>query len=286
MKNLVLTLATLLFVSAVFAQDDGFHLENDYLINKTGVVDLRTSDARVFVTGSERSTAHVKIDREITAKGWTWGEENFHVAVEEENGNLSIREQQNGSHMNVIGYYHEEYRIEIEVPEGVSLTVRGDDGDYYIKNVNGSIVLNLDDADAELVDCKGANYKFSIDDGDIRMDGGSGKLEISGDDADIEIRKAHFSTVYVKLDDGDLILETSLDDSGEYSIETQDGAVALNITAGGGAFNIHHDDTHIITEGNFKTLAENERETRISLPNGSAKVTVRADDARVRLSAN
>ncbi len=284
MKNLVLTLSVLLLVSVVFAQDHGFHLDSAYPINKNGLVDLRSSDGKVFVTGSKRSTAHVKIDRKIITRGWTWGEDNFHVAVKEENGNLFIYEQQGVSHVNVLGYYEGEYKIEIEVPEGVSLTVRGDDGDYFVKNINGSIVLDLDDADAELVDCKGANFKFSLDDGDIRMEGGGGNLYVSGDDADVEICKAHFSSVDVKLDDGDLTLETSLDDNGEYLIRTQDGAVTLDVTAGGGAFDIlHDDDAHVITEGPFKTLAVSEEETRVTLPNGAANVTVRADDARVKL---
>jgi len=285
MKNLIFTFVTLLFVSAVFAQEGGFHLDKEYKVSKTGLIDLTSSDARVFITGSTRSTAHVKIDRKITSKGWTWGEEDFRVEVEEENGNLSIEEKRGSAHVSVVGYYNEEYKIEIEAPEGVSLKVRGDDGDYYIKNINGSIVLILDDADAELASCKGDNFEFRLDDGDIRMDEGKGKLEIVGDDTDVEIYKANFSSIRADIDDGDLIIETSLADNGEYFIESQDGTIALNITGGGGEFEIRHDDAYVSTEGNFKILEKSENETRVSLANGSAKVTVRADDARVKLRA-
>ncbi len=285
MKHLIFTIVTLLVFSESFAQDGEFHLNKEYKIASDGLVDLNTSDGKVFITGSARSTAKVKIDRKITTKGWTWGEDNFRVEVSEENGNLTIEEKSGGAHIAVVGYYSEEYKIEIEVPEGVSLKVRGDDGDYYIRNINGSISLNLDDADAELSACKGNNFDFRLDDGDIRMDQGRGSLNISGDDADVEIHKGDFSAIRANIDDGELILETSLADNGDYFIESQDGTISLNITGGGGEFNIRHDDGHVMTEGDFRIIERDERATRVSLANGTAKVSVRADDARVKLRA-
>jgi hypothetical protein len=35
---------------------------------KTGLVDLTSTDGKVFITGSDRSTAHIKIDRESLRK--------------------------------------------------------------------------------------------------------------------------------------------------------------------------------------------------------------------------
>lgn len=286
MKNLIFTIAALLLVLGVSAQEEGFHLDKEYKIDAKGLVDLSSSDGKVFITGSTRSTAHIKIDRNVTAKGWTSGEDNFRVEVREDNGNLKIVERNDATHIAIVGYYKEEYKIDIEVPDGVSLKVKGDDGDYYIKNINGSIILNLDDADAELAGCKGENFEFRLDDGDLRMDQGKGKLEVFGDDADIEIHKANFSSIRADIDDGDLIIETSLANGGEYFIESQDGTISLNITGGGGEFNIRHDDANVITEGGFKMIEKDKNQTRISLPDGTAKVTVRADDARIKLRAN
>lgn len=286
MKKVVFTLIVLSWVSInVHAQPGEFHLDKEYKISKTGTLELGASDAKVFITGSNRSTVHVKIDRKITSKGWVFGDEDFNVEVEEENGNLEIKEKQKGGTTGVVGYYKEEYRIEIEAPEGTSLSIRGDDGDYYIKNINGSISASLDDADIELSDCKGNNFRFRLDDGDIRMDKGKGSLEINADDADVEIHQAHFTKIDADVDDGELLIETSLDDKGEYSLTAEDGSVALNITSGGGEFNVRHDDGHVITEGNFKTNEDSENFTRITLATGSAKVNIRADDARVKLTA-
>src|SRR5688572_24901049 len=186
MKNLILCFLLLNFTSTILAQDGSFNLDKEYKISKSGTIELSSTDAKVFITGSNRTTAHVKIERNVISKGWTSERGEFSVEVGENNGNLTIRERQTSSNISV-GYYREEYKIEIEAPPGVSLRVRGDDGDYFIKNINGSISLSLDDADAELSDCKGDHFNFRLDDGDIRMDKGRGTLEIDGDDADIEI---------------------------------------------------------------------------------------------------
>lgn len=281
------SLLTLLFCSLTVlaqAQDGSFHLDKEYKMKKNGIIDLSSSDANVFITGSNRETAHVKIDRKITTKGWAWGEDNFRVDIKEEEGDLKIYEKQNNTSVSIVGYYNEDYKIEIEAPEGASLTIRGDDGDYLIKNVNGTISLNIDDADAELIDCGGDKFSFRIDDGDIRMNSGKGSLEISADDADIEIHDANFKSIHADLDDGDLIIDTSLDNNGDYNLKSEDGSIVLNITGGGGEFDIRHDDGHVIADGSFKTLDEDEDRTRLSLDNGSANVTMRTDDARIRLT--
>jgi hypothetical protein len=274
------------FLTAAAQHGDGeFHLDKVYTVGKTGTIDLSSSDAKVFITGSLRPDAHVKIDRKVVMKGFYSSREEFRVDVESENGNLKIKEYQNSVQNGFISYHSEEYRIVVEAPEGVSLTIRGDDGDYYIKNVNGAISMSIDDADAELSDCKGNRFSFRIDDGDIRMDKGNGSLEIDADDADVQIYNAAFTSIQADADDGDIEIETSLANNGSYDFNTQDGLVSLNITSGGGEFDIRHDDGHVMSQGGFKTTYESEDRTKLTLANGSARVVVRADDAKVRLTA-
>src|SRR5688572_27150006 len=128
MKRLITLVLCSSIATGVLAQQGEFHLDKEYKIDKNGTIDLASSDGKVFITGSTRTAVHVKIDRKISAKGFQWGGEDFKVEVEENNGDLRIRERQSGGNVSV-GYYHEEYRIEIQAPEGVNLTVRGDDGD-------------------------------------------------------------------------------------------------------------------------------------------------------------
>ena len=275
------------FFSGILAtaqtKDGIFQLDKEYKINPNGTIKLNASDAKVYVTGSTRNTAHVKIYRQVTTKGVVFGHEEFSVDVSEENGNLRIRETSNSTVVGMIGYNYEKYSITIEAPEGISLEVKGDDGDYWIRNIDGRISLDLDDADVELTGCSGDNFEFRMDDGDILMDEGKGRLDINADDADVKIQHAQFKSIVADIDDGDLIIETSLADNGDYQIRAQDGLVALTVTQGGGKFDIRHGDSRITTEGNFEQVERSDDRTSLRLASGTARVDIRTDDARVRL---
>jgi hypothetical protein len=117
------------------------------------------------------------------------------------------------------------------------------------------------------------------------MEGGTGSLDIDADDANVQILESHFTTINADIEDGDLFIETSLNDKGDYRIDAQDGSIALDVTGGGGAFDIRHEDTHIVTSGPFESLHETEENTKLILKNGSAKISLRADDAMVKLTS-
>ncbi len=284
MKQCVLIL--LLIPTLVLAQNDkdrDFHLDKEFNVNLGGQVRLRCSDADVVVVGSSRSTAHVKIDRLVTTRGWVWSDETFSVDISNEDGNLEIRERANGTVSMAFGSYQERYTIRLELPLGMSLSVDGDDGNYQISSLHGAIRLDLDDADVVLEKCQGNSFSFRLDDGDVQMDEGRGSLTVDGDDADIRIRNARFASMDVNIDDGDFVVETSLADAGRYNIDLQDGLVSLTVTSGGGRFDIRHDDARVITEGAFSVINRTETRTEVSTTNGSAEVRIQADDARVKL---
>ena len=287
MKSIItLLLALGLCVSFAQNKNQDFHLNKEYKMEPKGTLTLSCSDAKVFITGSSRKTAQVKIDREVNTKGLVFGESEFRIDVDDSNGNLEIKEHSNSTNVGIVGYHYEKYTIKIELPEGASLKINGDDGDYFVKSVNGSMDIQLDDGDLELTACKGNQFRFRMDDGDIKMDEGRGTLELDADDADVEILKGNFSSINADLDDGDFIIQTSLTDNGNYFIDSQDGSVVMTILGGGGKFDVRHDDGHVSTQGNFSIVEKSEDRTRLTLANGNAKVDIRADDARVRLAAN
>ena len=117
-------LTAVLFVSSLIAsaQSDkakDFHLDKEYKMNGQGTLTLKCSDAKVNITGSTRSTAKIKIDREVEMKGIVFsGHDEFNVEVEELDGNLEIRENKSYSASGIVGYYHEKYSISINLPEG------------------------------------------------------------------------------------------------------------------------------------------------------------------------
>ena len=284
MKSIITHFCVVLAFSASAQNKEGsFQLDKEYKINPTGTIQLNTSDAKVYITGAARSKAHVKIDREVATRGIVFGHDDFAVEVNEQDGNLEIKERSGYVSVGMIGYRYEKYTIHIEAPEGTSLHVKGDDGDYWIKNINGAISMDIDDGDVELSQCSGSKFDFRLDDGDIKMDEGNGSLDLDADDTDVEIKNATFASVHANVDDGDLIIETSLADNGTYFIDAQDGLVSMAITRGGGKFDVRHDDARVITEGDFNVVEDSENRTRLVLASGEANVDIRADDARVRL---
>jgi hypothetical protein len=286
-KILIPALALIWAVSSAQSTKMGdYHLDQTYKMDARGIITLSSSDANVFITGSSRSDVHVKIDRIMETRGFVWGTQEFGVDITENNGNLLIKERSgSGATVAVVGYIHEKYTINIEAPEGVSLTLRGDDGDYYIRTVHGDMDLNIDDADVELTGCKGSNFKIRIDDGKISMHEGRGTLDVTADDADVKIQNGKFSKIMANMDDGDLMIETTLADNGDYYMDCQDGLISFTVLSGGGDFSIRHDDARVYTEGLFEELERTERRTTLKLPKGNARVEIHADDARIRLSS-
>jgi hypothetical protein len=279
-----IVLIALIVCSNALAQNDpnNFHLDKEFKINPTGVIKLFASDAKVQITGSSREKAHVKIDRQVTTKGWVFGSESFSIDVNEEDGNLTIREKPH-SVSGIIGFYSEKYTVVLELPSLASIAVHGDDGDYKVKNINGVISFDLDDADVELTDCGGSDFSFKMDDGDVTMNRGKGKLQLDGDDADVKITNGNFEMIVASIDDGSLLIETSLKDDGKYYIKGEDGLVSLTILGGGGKFDVRHDDGRIVAEGKFELIQDTENHKQFGLAQGTAKVEIRADDAKVQL---
>lgn len=283
--KIIITFVALFSCLTLWAQNDGdYHLDKEFELSPTGVIELSSSDSKVLITGSKREKVHLKVDRTVVTKGLFFGRDEFALEIDNTGGNLKVRERSSSSHSGIVGYYNEEYEIRIEAPEGASLLIKGDDGNYTIRNINGSIVMSVDDGDIDVLGCKGNKFEFRLDDGNLEMDQGRGSLEIDTDDGDVRIRNANFSKIVADIDDGDLIIETSLADNGEYNIRAQDGLVSMIVTKGGGEFNVRHDDARVIAEGPFDVTEKSESFTKLTLPNGTAKVDIKADDARVRLS--
>lgn len=286
MKSTLLLSLCYLFINVTgFAQDQEYHMDEVFKIDKDGMVALTSGDAEVTIKGTDRKDVHVKVDRKIVTKGLSWGSSDFEIDVEMRNGDLFIRERSRGN-ISMLGYSREDYKIDIEVPYDVSLDINGDDDNYVISDINGSIAMDIDDGDAILQNCKGSNFRFKIDDGDILMDGATGQLYLRADDGDLKIKNATLSNIDAVVDDGDLMIETSLADNGEYYLKADDSDIILDITKGGGSFKIIHDDSRISTSDKFSLMDKSESRTNLKLGNGTARIEIRADDARVQLDAH
>ena len=282
LKTSILTLIVLTAQQSI-AQDNVFKLDEKYPIEANGTIYMDTDDANVRIMGSDRKDVRVNIYRKLTRKGIVFGDESFEVEIKPRGGNLYIKDIQQQVSIGVMGYMSEEYEIKIEAPNTVNLDVDGDDDDYTIRDINGSIAMDLDDGDARLIGCSGSSFDFRLDDGDLEMDEARGSLRISVDDGDVQINNAKLNEIDAIADDGDIEIATTLVDNGNYSFRADDGDIILTVLGGGGTFHIYHDDGRVSASQAFRVLKQEDDETKLQLGDGNATVKVRADDSNVRL---
>lgn len=284
--KLLFTSAFLLtvLVGTVTAQDKTFNLDEVYSLASDGTIHLKSEDANVKITGSDRSDVHVVIDRTESTRGVRSNRSRFDIKVDERQGDLYITESDRRGVTFQIGSWSVDYEIEIEMPKTGSLRIKGDDDDYVIRSVNGEISIETDDGDVELIECNGDRFDLQLEDGDLRMDGGKGSLYVRVDDGDIDIRNGAFERVEVDSEDGSVSLETSLSDSGRYELSGDDANIDFIVLSGGGEFNVTKDDGRISASSAFDTIQETETRSKLELDGGKAKVDIRVEDGRVRLS--
>lgn len=287
MKGLKKTFALAIIIALpvfAFAQGDEYKLDEVYAMDEDGTIELYTDDADVVITGSDRKDVRVKIYYRVDVSGFGFSEKDFEMEIDESGGDLIIRERSFGSTGVFFGSISEQYEVTIYAPSTVSLVLKGDDDDYRIRKMNGSITIDSDDSDIEVRECNGNHFKFTIDDGDLEMEGGNGFLYVKSDDGDLFFRDGNFSEVDVTLDDADMLLETSLSQNGQYNFRVDDGTLDMRILDGGGEFEITYDDARINATDEFEIL-EDERHTKtLRLSNGDARIRMRSDDGRIRLS--
>lgn len=263
--------------------DRDFHLDQTYNMDATGTLHLSSSDADVRIVGSNRSDVHVKIDRSVESRGIN-RTRRFDVEVETRSGDLYITERRGRGSSFSMGYYRVDYDILVELPEGASLRIKGDDDDYYVKNVNGKIDMDVDDGDIELEDCKGNDFQFDMEDGDLRMEGGQGKVYVRIDDGDVDIQNGKFEDVEMVVEDGSIIIETELFDKGSYEIRADDARIDFIVLGGGGDFMVTKDDGRVRSTSAFETIRETDYRSELKLDGGKADVQIRTNDGSVRLS--
>lgn len=287
MKYIASTLFAILFCLISFqvqAQNNEYNLDESYSIDKNGTIHLSSDDAEVSIEGSDRSDVHLVVYRRVDVDGWKLESEgNFKIEVENRRGDLYIREADTQKRRVILGNVREDYRITIEAPRDIALDLQGDDDSYEISDINLGVKIAADDSEIELNRAKGDEFDFDIDDGNIRMDEGRGRLKVSMDDGELFVRQADFSEIDADFDDGKLDITTSLKDDGYYGFDLDDGDVELNITGGGGEFDIHHDDQNVQVGGAFEEISSGEERSVYRLAGGSGRIEIDTDDGDIEL---
>lgn len=283
-KPVVLTVLCLFLRMSVQAQDSEYHLDETYQVDPGGTLYLQSDDAEVTIEASDRSDVHAVVYHSVDVDGWELkkGEE-FKMEVETRNGNLHLREADRDEGRLLLGNVQTEYRITLEVPKSLALDILGDDDTYEISDVGGALSIESDDSEAEINGATGDSFEFKMDDGSVRMDQGQGELNLDMDDGELHVRDAHFSEIDADADDGEMEIATSLASDGYYLFDMDDGDLELNISGGGGEFEITGDDSDINADSSFEEISHDDERSVYRLPGGDATVKIDSDDGNIDL---
>jgi len=285
----IVSLALLTPVSDCLAKkkQDIFNMDKTYSMNKNGTIFLTTEDADVKIVGSDREDVHLVVHYESHWSGVFIGSgfHDFDMEVTEDNGNLHIREISGNQTVTagVVNRYDEVYTVDLEVPKGASLQIRGEDDDYNIDDVGGQIDLTFEDGDAMLKNCTGDRFEFDFEDGDLELRGGTGNLEAYCEDGTLIIDDGDFKKVYAECEDGDIDISTKLAAEGNYELRCEDGDIDFEILEGGGDFRVTYEDGRVRASSAFDTIEDEDHVKEYKLPDGNAEVRIRVQDGDVRL---
>lgn len=277
-----------LTLSFSFGQIKEYRLDESYPINNDGRIELHSNDADVTIKGTNRSDIRLVVHREIDQRSWPKrkNEENFFIEVELAQDEAIIREvfrdrYQSNWGINVVN--EKRYTIDIEVPKGLDLVIYGDDDDYLIEDISGTIQLHANDSDAELRHCTGSSFEFRLDDGDVYLSGGRGQLDMRGEDGDFTFMDCDFEEVRARIDDGSIFLATNLYNDGRYEFTSEDGDIDLEIMEGGGQIDVYMSDGRVRFDREWEVRKESEHRTQLYKPGGTARVDIETDDGSVRI---
>ncbi|QNL20660.1 DUF4097 family beta strand repeat protein [Hyphobacterium sp. CCMP332] len=281
-KLKLITIAVLSSTIQLIAQNT-YELNEEYSINKNGLITLNTNDANISITGSERENVHIEIYRKVETVG-AGSDEEFEIKIEERNGNLFIRELRKSEINYWIGYRNIDYRIKLEVPSTVKMVISEDDGDLSISNISGDLDINCEDGDLELNNISARKLNIDIEDGDVEMNKISGFLSLQSEDGDIEANNCSFSKIDLDTEDGDVNIESSLAKDSEYKLETEDGDIKFYISGSGAKLNLNCEDGNISVEGDFNELINKEGQRQIEFGDKSALVYLNTEDGDIKVS--
>lgn len=160
--------------------------------------------------------------------------------IEEHDGSVTIR--QSADTMSE--------KLELHVPEGVSVDIRTESGDVEVENTKsslrvsavsgdvkakgllGSVEINATSSDIELSRIESASLEVEVKSGDISLSELSGNIKARSASGDVRGKSIAGRTISVETVNGDVDLDISEPHSGALSVRTVNGDVLVDLASG------------------------------------------------------
>jgi len=304
MKLFLSTLVVLSISLSLHAQYEYNH-EETHAIAPDGILTLDTEDADVVITGTTRSDAYVKIHKKVTGKEKR--SHKFDIEYIEQGGNLTIKEKKNKTgNSYTMGWNSKTvYTVELGLPSGVSMDIRGEDDNYTITNINGSIKIKSEDGDISLSDSSPKMLDVKLEDGDVELLTVRTDFDIKLEDGNISAENCEFGNLNLRLEDGDVMLnEVSLgstkivtedgniaiavncDSKTQVNINSEDGDIKIKTSGEGATVDVSYEDGDVdYNDDDYEVLNKTKRSKKLKTKkSGQATFKISVEDGDVRLS--
>jgi hypothetical protein len=217
MKNSILTIALLLFVTVAFAQEK---TKSNTFKN---IKNLRLSTASGDITIKKSSSAETKVNVR-----YTYDESDFQILMEETDGRLTLEEKFDRGSYSGSSYWT------LEIPDNVTMKLNTGSGDIIINALSADIKSNTGSGNIQLTGVKG-ELDFNTGSGDVELEDVGGTLDLNTGSGNIELRNSKGS-FDLNAGSGDIRCDKV---NGDFRINTGSGDIKANSVsiAGNSKFN-------------------------------------------------
>lgn len=284
-----------------------FNLNEDYNISEGGTLYLDSEDADVTIKGTNRDDVGVSIYRKT--KGKHYGNKKFDIEVVEKNGNLHIKEPESKEKVQYSVSINSKtiYTIDIEVPYSVDLDIKGEDDNYVIEYIDGSVYIKSEDGDIVLNNLDGDEIEIAIEDGDVQLTDSNANLRLKLEDGDFTSKASDLYDVdiivedgnvkfnggsigdcKIKSEDGDIRISSGFRSNSKVNIRTEDGDVNIDSNGEGGSFTVTMEDGDVSYAESSLNLESKSKHKHIynTVQEGNVEVSISVEDGDVNIAHN
>jgi DUF4097 and DUF4098 domain-containing protein YvlB len=267
------------------------HIDTTFAFDRTGTMTVNGGSGDIIVSGTSASQARVR--------------------AESDNDNVRLDVSGGRAQVEVTNRRGGDAHIEVSVPYGVRVIVRGQSGDITVRATRGPVEVHNQSGDVTIDEVNGrldagtlsgditvgtvnGDVEIASTSGDVKLSDVRGNVDVGTVSGDIGLRGVTAKIVRAKTTSGDVTYDGAIDPAGRYDLATHSGDVKLRIPRDASAqltvstWNGEIDSDFPITlqPGEHGIGSMNSKKFTFSIGGGSARITAETFSGDIAVSSN
>ena len=266
-------------------------IDTTFAFDRTGTLTVNGGSGDVTINGSSSAQAHVR--------------------GESENDDLRVDVSGNRAQVEVTNRRGGDAHVEVTVPYGVRVIVRGQSGDVTVRGTRGPVEVHAQSGDVIVDEVNGrldvgtlsgditvgtvnGDVEIATTSGDVKVSDVRGNVDVGTVSGDITLRGVTAKVVRAKTTSGDVSYDGAIDPAGRYDLAAHSGDVKLRIPRDASAqltvstWNGEIDSDFPITlqPGEHGIGSSNAKRFTFSIGGGAARITAETFSGDIAVSSN